>query len=368
MSFIKSLLKFILDLTLTILFGPKLPKSVPPPPPKTYDHLPTFTQETYEEFRQAEHKTPLRPALDSANEYFTRLPTAMLSRCPFCAEPLLYHYDPFNLDSMWWGGGINMKPPRHACQHFVVLEGAFDLDGNAPPDVELSIEVGPDVPFAIPAFLKPSLNGIAVIHKITILDKYIGYPTGYFRDPNPYGFHLSRRGWTTDTGWGVDFEEHDYDLAPYILAGRVRWLDPNDPEHPVKQGKPEECPYNNLLGIRQRQRFFRGRRFLQGSPDGVHQPDPHGVMKLAKEHKKEQAHEDRKATLTLMLAPIVACLMVICTFALYLANAYGWLLLTGGAVIFILGIIDGIRHKRNWLIKMLTGIVICLGGIYILTR
>lgn len=248
---------------------------------KPKPQLPPFTRETYEQFMS--NTDSRRYGRDWLAEYTARLPIIMLSRCPFCQHPLLYQFDPYSLHGLWWKGWINSHPPASACKHFVVLEGALNFNGLGPPenkgiDRAISADVGPDVPFVVPSHLAYS---VAVIHQVAVCDKYSTYPIGYFSKHTGL-FSTTRRGWTTDTGWGVDFKSYDYDLAPYLLAGQVYWLDPNDPQHPVKQGKPDACPYYNLPGERRPQHVSHGKLIYGQNPDGNNQPDPYGLLKNLK--------------------------------------------------------------------------------------
>lgn len=141
--------------------------------------------------------------------------------------------------------------------------------------------VGPDVPFVIPRLMNMK-NMVAVIHSLTVRERYTAYPIGYFANPRPPQWQNTQP-WTCTTfgprglkgvGWSIRNDAYDYELGPYITAGKVRWLDPDDPEHPVRQGRPADCPYYNLPGLRLPKMISWGKVYTYDNPDGVTEPDP----------------------------------------------------------------------------------------------
>ena len=111
-----------------------------------------------------------------------------------------------------------------------------------------------EIPFVKPRLLELG-NVIAMIHRLPqkIAGKYTGYPIVYFGDPRP-PLSEGSLGWARteyyneDGLWNIVYDVQDYDLEKWIAAGKVCWLDPDDPEHPLVCGSPASYPFKDVQG------------------------------------------------------------------------------------------------------------------------
>ncbi len=200
----------------------------------------------------------LKNAINIEQRYFQKLPRVPVACCPFDNKPLYRSFDPFGMDGLWWRSD-STPPEPIPCTHFCFVTGAV-----APGDVPLSVgdfevAAGPEVPFVIPRILE--LEGvIAVISQIELENGAIVYPICYFaekRPPTPQWAaswrrrHYSYVGQLGETGWRMDNESWDFDLLPWIEAGRLRWCLSGD-NTVLSQESAECCPYIDLPGRRER--------------------------------------------------------------------------------------------------------------------
>ncbi|RLC76138.1 MAG: hypothetical protein DRJ03_20155 [Chloroflexi bacterium] len=190
-------------------------------------------------------------------EYADRLPIWLHSRCPFCGEPLYWKIDPFDLDGDWWHWrGIQGEwiiPPT--CPHLFCVDGALNLEEHQPTEVQRRVVwMASEVPFVKPRLLELG-NVIAVIHRLPqkIAGRYTGYPVVYFGNPRPPlsegSLGWARTEYYDENGmWLIIYDVQDYDLDKWIAARKVCWLAPDDPEHPLVCGLPEDYPFRDVPG------------------------------------------------------------------------------------------------------------------------
>lgn len=188
------------------------------------------------------------------DEYIHRLPILQLSRCPYCNEPLLRQFDPYDLNGEWWNPLWHDRDDPPTCKHFLVLQGALNLNGLTPTEVQTKdgIVPGPEVPFVIPRLLE--MEGmVTVVHTLPVAGRYTAYPIGYFAFQRPLQTE-NTQSWCRATFsldevmWTSRNEHYDYDIIPWVKRGKVFWLDPNDPTLPVAKGPPENYPFSHVTG------------------------------------------------------------------------------------------------------------------------
>jgi hypothetical protein len=67
-------------------------------------------------------------------------------------------------------------------------------------------------------------------------------------------------------GWGMSKRGWDFDLLPWILRGKVWWIDGSDPTFTLRRELP--CPYVDLPGPRAPQSIDRGKLSNLDPPTG----------------------------------------------------------------------------------------------------
>lgn len=197
--------------------------------------------------------------------YFARLPRLAMGACPFDGEPLIRTFDPFGLDGPWWRP--DAAPPEvPTCPHFCCLRGAVGFDGHAPRGGDFDAHTGPEVPYVIPRLLaKPGV--VAVLSRIDISPGHVAHVIAYFAERRPPARELAAD-WPRDQHvyttalaehrWRADDEAWDFDLAPWIRRGKLRWCPPGS-DNATLADESGSCPYLDVQGRRQRM-IVRGDR------------------------------------------------------------------------------------------------------------
>ena len=211
-------------------------------------------------------------------EYADRLPRVVVSACPFSGKPLKRVFDPFGTDGPLWHKDRVFTPEEPAPPpSFRVLLGALDLHGRVPKETIETVLVGPPVPYVVPALL--GLPGmVAVISRLEMSSGDTAYPIAYFSTEKLAPSSLQQF-WTRpelwfdnpdgSRGWTVANDEWDFELAPWIEKGQLRWVKPGDPEHRVLgRDSGERCPYLDLPGERFPQVLAGGQVEIEELPTG----------------------------------------------------------------------------------------------------
>ena len=216
------------------------------------------------------------------HEYADRLPRRIFSRCPITAQLFKSPIDPYGFDGPFWAAKKPFKieqatPPSTYQVHL----GAMQLRGRKSPEKgNFHIIPGPDVPFVIPALMQ--MTGMqAVISSFDLEVSVTCYIIAYFSETR---FHLgelhspwlkSEHWFTNDQGrqsWTICNDPWDFELAPYLRARTLHWIDPGAPTWTVRtvQSDPKECPYLDMPGIKRPQVIVRDHRGVQhlDLPDG----------------------------------------------------------------------------------------------------
>ncbi len=212
-------------------------------------------------------------------EYADRLPRVVMGVCPFTGEALRRSFDPYGFDGPWWHKTrtFPIEEPRPPAS-FKVLLGAVALHGRTPAEATEEVIPGPEVPFVVPRLL--SLPGmIAVVSRLDMVTGDVAYPVAYFSDAavSPRQLHqfwCREEFWFKDdqgkSGWLIATDPWDFDLAPWVASGKLRWLRPGEPERGLVDGSSgEACPYVDLPGDREAQGMEQGQRGLMPPPDGA---------------------------------------------------------------------------------------------------
>lgn len=211
---------------------------------------------------------------DLLHRYRNGLRRLPIARNPHSGGVFWYGVDTFGLDGPWWDYHAPIRPSDPLPLSVFSITGAMKLGRKLPMFGHLA-KVGPGVPFVVPRLL--AHDGVtAVISQIEV-GGATAWPIVYFaREPlldhhrfNTWG--TNRYWWQDATGqwkWNdctEDDEELDFDLAPWIEQGRVRWIAPGDGDlelHDTVKG----CPYLGLSGETRFQRVSLGEAWTQDGP------------------------------------------------------------------------------------------------------
>jgi hypothetical protein len=217
-------------------------------------------------------------------EYLDRLPVVAMTACPFTGQVLRRSFDLFGFDGDWWRSGQPRYTATPLPRHFCVLRGAvhFGDPGSEetrkprlPKDFEA--ETGPEVPYVIPRLLGKE-GVIAVIGELDMAAGQKVHTIGYFGKPRPPVEELTAdwpnqiHEWTTglgEKGWNFPVDPWDFDLAPWIEKGKLRWCEPGSKNEKVAASTaPADCPYLDLPGRREQLRIGKYGLLGYGLPDG----------------------------------------------------------------------------------------------------
>ncbi|MEZ5065024.1 MAG: hypothetical protein R3B81_09820 [bacterium] len=214
-------------------------------------------------------------------EYLDRIPRVPVSVCPFTGQVVKRALDPWGFDGQFWHEALSRRPeePRTSA-NFQVLLGAVALRRDAPTECRDAVKPGPDVPFVVPNLL--ALPGmVAVVSRVRLETGDDAYPIAYFaEDPSlikPADLHqpwLRPDYWfENDEGdqvWSIANDVWDFDLAPWLDSGQVRWTDLEQASPVVHRlGEGVDCPFLDLPGQRQPQLYADGERSWLPVPNGA---------------------------------------------------------------------------------------------------
>lgn len=207
-----------------------------------------------------------------SRQYEEGLPRLALSRCPFTKFELRHTFDPYGLDGLWWNYHDPARPLRERLYTCQAISGAVRL-AQPVEQFPFLAKPGPGIPFVIPHCLEDT-DGIAVLSSIQC-GPHTAYCIAYFAPdekngvawPNDWG--TNRRwaeGGSSYGGWyeAPDFEEEwDFHLVPWLEAGKLLWIAPEDESLELRSGA-DGCPYVGLLGERRMQYVSGGTVWTSG--------------------------------------------------------------------------------------------------------
>lgn len=232
-------------------------------------------------FSDDEKRIMMREADSLRQEYDNSLPERVLSRCPWCGDPLIGRIDDYGLDGPFWNqtGG---SPVSKACSHYLTFLGGLHYQGKEPTAKETGfwneIHSGPEVPFVVPRLM--SLKGMrATLSSMPIQQgDYMAYLVGYFANP-PVAPEDGHQVWLRRAYYYKNQDGHvfantrtdpwDFDIIkwldrdPWVLG----WITPGDESLHIRTGATG-CPYTNLKGRRYGIVCRRGQVWGEPAPDG----------------------------------------------------------------------------------------------------
>lgn len=197
---------------------------------------------------------------DLWDEYVAHLPIRTLGRCPYTGDELARAIDDLGLGGLWWRHEGAARPEDPVPVTLLGITGAVRLAQPVERAPFLCVP-GPGVPFVIPRLLATT-QVTAVISSLPI-GPHTGYALSYFSEgpvnvdpPNEWGLdHAPLPGgrWSQAS----DEASYDYELEPWVKAGRLRWIAPGDTSMKIREGT-DGCPYLGLAGERRVQRIKNG--------------------------------------------------------------------------------------------------------------
>ncbi|GAA1741419.1 hypothetical protein [Luedemannella helvata] len=205
-----------------------------------------------------------REAVNAARErlrqvrarYRDWLPRVPVSRCPDTGEIVEWPLDNVDFDGWFWEYHNPTRVTPKLPASWRAMTGAVRL-ADAVADAPFIAKPGPEVPYVLPRILnRPDAR--AVLAQVPI-----GPHTGWaitYHAPRRLGVSLANTwgannypvydddgtwlGWDEVPEWPAD---NDYDLRPWVLAGKLLWIAPGDETMTLRQGV-DGCPYLEMSG------------------------------------------------------------------------------------------------------------------------
>jgi len=211
---------------------------------------------------------------------YRRLPLVLISRCPFCNQPMWSGVSTFSLnDSFWYRGyssGRDEVKPEFRCPHLFCVDGALNLNGYQPTEQfgahvthPEDIYMAAEIPFVKPRVLNlPTM--VAVVHRFSVAEKYTAYPIVYFVEqaPDQHEFCIgwARTEYFDSIKGGNGFtisakrsDKLDFGLDKWVRRNKLFWLDPNSEDHPLVKGLPDVFPFGSESGRENPYRISHGK-------------------------------------------------------------------------------------------------------------
>jgi hypothetical protein len=192
------------------------------------------------------------------DKYVSNLPKKTLSRSPFTKEIYNLSIDIFGLDGPWWDAERPLRAVENEIESFFAFTGSININTKI-PNVPFPLKPGPAVPWVSPRLLNHQ-NIMAVLShtKIGVYDAYV---TVYYSKDKTVEIERINT-WGTDCyivnnleGFAIigstydDEEEYDFDIAPWIKKGKLKWIDPNDDTLSLMDSV-DDCPFLNISGYK----------------------------------------------------------------------------------------------------------------------
>lgn len=247
------------------------------PPHPALSHLQiTFTPDEYRlMLRKYSYGAKFRRS-EAGPDYWERLPTYLVSRCPFSGHQFTAQLDTHSLAGWMTHPDLyqDVYDDDHqqiASPYVVAIHTFINLQGFLPDD-QVYFSNAFDVPFILPYFLPDDIPSYVVLHSLplcylagqTFEPRYsLSIITYYATEPAL----LRERRQAAERAWGGDDPEYRcvmlepssplhpqsevWDLRLWVRRKRLLWLDPASPNLPLRDGPAEDFPYADVQGYRQ---------------------------------------------------------------------------------------------------------------------
>ncbi len=193
-----------------------------------------------------------------SQRYQQGLPVVPLSRCPFTGQELALSIDTFGLDGLWWNYELPVRPLDELPRTFFALTGALKLVTQV-ERFPFVCCTGPEAPYVVPRLLQhPEIKAVVSVIEV---GHHQGYLITYFADPVLHGvprvntWGIGEYRYRDVDGqyrwWSVaePAEDFDFDLEPWVRAGKLLWIAPGDTRLTLN-ADVRRCPYLALSGRR----------------------------------------------------------------------------------------------------------------------
>ena len=248
----------------------------------------TFEPQAYQELIRKYSRGSLFPRSDiPAAAYWDRLPTYLISRCPFCGDRYTGALDTHSLHAGWmtqadqWESVGTPKRQQRDCAHFVAVQSFVNLNGLRPTE-QAYFSNQLDVPFVMPPFVPDDPRSVAVLHSLPIcrieqdrfVPRYSLYMMTYY-SLNPAAIWAPRRKLIANFSHDdpearlpmlfnsdeASAHPHAWDRQVWVERGKLQWLDPDSAELALRAGPAAAFPYRRIDGYRHECTFRHGRRW-----------------------------------------------------------------------------------------------------------
>ena len=206
--------------------------------------------------------------------YVESLPRLAVSRCPFTGELVEHSFDADGIEGLWWRSELPERPAEALPATFVALTGALRFE-RAPPATSFLVQSGPAAPYLLPSVLQSPGEVTAVICSLSVGDAR-GYAVCYFSRARAdvtaripawgAGNHRWEPGSPLLLPDGDRALERDFELAPWVDRGALRWIAPGDGAHELR-ATVLDCPYLDLPGSHEEHWSLDGRVFDPAAED-----------------------------------------------------------------------------------------------------
>lgn len=192
--------------------------------------------------------------------YVGLLPEVTVARCPDSDSDsdqiVRWAIDVWGLDGWFWEYDRPARRVPDLPPSWLTMTGALRLAGPV-ADAPFTARPGPEVPYVLPRLLdQPGVR--AVLAQVPV-GPHTGWTVTYF-GPRPSVSLANVWGANTYPArgvngvWGWDAHEpllsqRDFDLGPWLRAGRLLWIAPGDDTARLR-ADPDGCPYTGLEGDR----------------------------------------------------------------------------------------------------------------------
>ena len=212
-------------------------------------------------------------------QYVAALPIVPLSRSPLTGEVLEYVIDTVGLDGLWWNRSQPLRPLQQLPADFIGLVGALQF-GSPIEKTPFEVQPGPEDPYVVPRLL--ALPGVCAVLSQVQIGVHTGYAVAYFAEhPDQVAKRINT--WGTDfyevvdsqgrLTWSCDGDvvalDRDFDLKPWIEAGKLLWVQPGDTSLTLRSDT-QACPFLALKGSHMDSTLFDGVR-TEDEPDRIAQ-------------------------------------------------------------------------------------------------
>ncbi|MCB2101951.1 MAG: hypothetical protein KDE22_13830, partial [Rhodobacterales bacterium] len=158
----------------------------------------------------------------------------------------------------WWDARNPVRPIEPLPSTVFAWTGALHL-GDPPPATPFLCKPGPEAPFVVPRLVAdPRIR--AVVSRLEVGGRP-AFLIVYFARTTPFEL-IRANAWGTDLYFARDDRgagyagrclpsdlDYDFDLVPWIRAGRVLWITPGDPTLTLR-ATVADCPFLGLPGRR----------------------------------------------------------------------------------------------------------------------